>query len=786
MTDLIRTFKELTAEERPLAGGKGGTLAWLYQAGYRVPDGFVILPRAFEGDRLALAAWAQVQAQLQRLRQEDPGGAFAVRSSALSEDSAAASFAGEFETVLDVHSDEVVREAIRTVRRSRHSERVRAYSEAKGIDAVHEMAVVVQRLVRADLSGVLFTADPVTGNRNEMMGNYVYGFGEELVSGEAEPYTVTFKRPRGRYEGPSELKRYAGRLYRLATRLERDLDCPQDIEWAVADGQLYLLQSRPITTLITHNPATGEWNDTLGGDCLWSSQLTGEVYCEVMTPSTWSAWEIIFDRMGMGDIRTIGNICGRPYLSVSAMYSFLNMLMPREKVLGYLESVGGVPEGMDIPVVPVSLRTLLVDVLAVQLRIEWEKRQLDRKRTEFIAQARERCEDLQWRIRKTVDPTEIIALWEGEIRPLFISLHALQDVSNEQSFHYLAALRAALVKLLGEVEAGEFMSAISASAEHLVSLGPLLDIARVARGEMTPEAYTAHYGHRGPYENYLEAPRPEEDPGWLDRRLEEYHSSPVNVEVLLEKRRAEFDARWRRFQERYPAKARSVRRKIDGWTRASRDREAVRTELTRAVGVIRVLFLRAGELTGLGEDVFFLTLQELLGILADDDAPLATIAPRRETHARYKALPPLPSYIRGRFDPFQWVADPNRRSDIFDAYAPIPLTEPEVITGNAGSAGRVEGVVRRIDRVEEGDQLQPGEILVTVTTNVGWTSLFPRAAAIVTDVGAQLSHAAIVARELGIPAVVGCGNATMRLRTGDRVRVDGGRGTVEALESISK
>ena len=102
----------------------------------------------------------------------------------------------------------------------------------------------------------------------------------------------------------------------------------------------------------------------------------------------------------------------------------------------------------------------------------------------------------------------------------------------------------------------------------------------------------------------------------------------------------------------------------------------------------------------------------------------------------------------------------------------------DAITGFAGAAGIVEGTVRRLDRPEDGCLLQPGEILVTVTTNVGWTPLFPRLGAIVTDVGAPLSHAAIVARELGIPAVVGCGNATMRLKTGDRVRVDGGAGTV--------
>jgi pyruvate,water dikinase len=104
-----------------------------------------------------------------------------------------------------------------------------------------------------------------------------------------------------------------------------------------------------------------------------------------------------------------------------------------------------------------------------------------------------------------------------------------------------------------------------------------------------------------------------------------------------------------------------------------------------------------------------------------------------------------------------------------------------VITGAPGSAGQVEGLVRYLKSAEDGANLQEGEILVTTQTDIAWTLLFPRAAAIVTDVGAPLSHAAIVARELGIPAVVGCGDATMRLKTGDRVRVNGGRGVVEIL-----
>jgi pyruvate,water dikinase len=203
------------------------------------------------------------------------------------------------------------------------------------------------------------------------------------------------------------------------------------------------------------------------------------------------------------------------------------------------------------------------------------------------------------------------------------------------------------------------------------------------------------------------------------------------------------------------------------------------------MGVVRAFALRTGDLTGLGEDVFYLTIDELLAVLGGAVSACRYLAARKETYARYRALPPYPPVISGRVDPFHWAADPNRRGDVYDAHIPIPSPAPDsnVITGFAGVAGVVEGVVRRIDQMEHGHLLQPGEILVTMTTNIGWTPLFPRTAAIVTDVGAPLSHAVIVARELGIPAVVGCNDATMRLMTGDCVRVNGGQGTVEILES---
>ena len=148
-SEYLFSLSDLRADPARM-GGKGGTLAHLYRTGYPVPDGFVILPDAFAGDELTQEARTQVRKHLERLRED--GAAFAVRSSALAEDAALASFAGEFETVLGVRTDEEVLVAIRTVRRSRNSERVRAYSEAHGMEALHDMAVVVQRMVPAEIS----------------------------------------------------------------------------------------------------------------------------------------------------------------------------------------------------------------------------------------------------------------------------------------------------------------------------------------------------------------------------------------------------------------------------------------------------------------------------------------------------------------------------------------------------------------------------------------------------------------------------------------------------------
>jgi pyruvate,water dikinase len=812
MVDQVPTLAELTPEEQRSAGGKGCTLARLHQTGYPVPDGFVVLPGAFTEDELKPEAWSQVKTHLARLRGDDARVAFAVRSSALVEDSPRASFAGAFETVLDVRTDEMIRSAILTVRISRRSERVRAYSQARERNAEHpggvhgkgdpEMAVVVQRLVRADISGVLFTADPVTGSRDRMMGNYVHGLGEQLVSGAAEPHEFTLARPKGDYEGPPELKRFARRLFKLAKSLERDLGGPQDIEWCIADAtrpkvwslgwfrnELSILQSRPITTLQGFDPVTGEFNDSLTGDYFWSCVNLGEAVSVVMTPFTWSVMYTGFGELNiLPGHSSVGNIGGRLYQNSTVMVSVLRALGKDFKDL--VIEMGGVRDEylrtMDQYLVPLPDATLLT-VLPNALRVRRKEKAGLKKLAAFFAENPGWCRAVRRQIQAMQTGEELASFMEAELIPRSLEAFWKTYATALRYGERVGPLRRELTELVGAADADMLLSNVSGDDELLASLGPVVGLARVARGETTREAYLEQWGHRGALETEMSSPRPVEDPEWLDQQLATFARSPVDVEALLAAQRAKFEAAWKRLRERHPRKAKSMRRRLERAAEAARTREAARSESTRVIWVVRAWVLRAGDLTGLGNGAFFLTIDELLGFLAGDHAPVAYIPARRTTYQRYQALPPYPLAIRGRFDPFRWAKDPARRSDVFDSHGLMPVLAVQplsenVIVGMPGSAGQAEGVVRCLDDPKQGDELKTGEILVASQTNIGWTLFFPRASAIVTDIGAPLSHAAIVARELGIPAVVNCGDATARLRTGDRVRVDGVQGTVEIIE----
>lgn len=787
MSDMVKSFRKITQDLQGEAGGKGGILARLYQSGYPVPDGFIIFPSAFENDDLKDTAWSEIEYRLNNMRKDNKAISFAVRSSGLSEDSAQASFAGEFETVLDVRTNQEIKNAINTVFESRNSLRVKSYSAVKGIGSEHKVAVVVQVMVASEISGVLFTADPITGSFSRMTGNYVYGLGDQLVSGEVNAEGFNLKRPKGKYEGPARLKKYSKKLYKLAEKLEKELGSPQDIEWAVADDKLYILQSRPVTTISYGNLDTYEINESMGADALWVNTNVGEAIPDVVSPLTWSIIRALDQESSFipGYYLWSGNICGRIYSNISQRISAVSALYGTNtefvmKIIG--EAFGHIPKEIDIPVFPFSRFDLIKSMIPRIIRYGRNMVKTNKGIPEFINETPDWCDKVTRQIQNAKTNDELLLIRDREIKPQNNKAWWSLLAGGSKALLALMPLNKKLTEMVGSEDAGTLLSNLRGDSE-LQSLGPVMGISRVIKGEMKKEEYLNQYGHRGPHEFELSLSGPSEDESWLNGEIREYRKSGTDVDGLLNNQHIRYEETLKKCQKRFPKKVKWLDKKMKKAAESAQIREAIRSEFVRVFRVNRAFALKAGELTKIGEDIFLLYSDELLNLLSGDKSSLKYIPSRKANMDKYRSFPAFPSVISGRFNPEEWIKDPNRRMDFFDSSKPV-IADPnlETLTGFPGAAGRVEGKVRILSDPEDTDTLLPGEILVATTTNVGWTPIFPRVAAVITDVGAPLSHAAIVARELGIPAVVGCGNATLRLKTGERVMVDGGQGIVHILD----
>ncbi|MEV6227389.1 PEP/pyruvate-binding domain-containing protein [Saccharopolyspora shandongensis] len=834
-----------------LVGGKGASLARLAGAGLPVPPGFDVTTVAYRDfaataglQERILAAVAEVdpdrpetaQAASEKIQQwfaESPvpeeiaeaiRAAYAgmgedvpvaVRSSATAEDLPEMSFAGQQDTYLNIRGETAVLDAVRRCWASLWTARAIDYRLRNGVAADEvALAVVVQELVPAEAAGVLFTRDPVTGAGEDVLVNAAWGLGEAIVGGQVTPDTyvvardgrvreqvvgdkavMTVRTSEGTREEPVPEQRRgvpvlspaeAGELAALGVRIEELYRCPMDVEWAARDGRFWVVQARPITGLRDRPVET--WNDSLGGDYLWTCANLGEAIPSVMTPCTWSLVEIFMSETmalsRVGPHRLSGNIGGRFYLNLSLTFAVGNALGLGSLVRAASEQAfGRIPADVAVPALPMSRWRVVRSALASGLPFLRRVAVYQRRLPELLAASPDRCARLHERIAAVGDAGELRALWRSDVEPLLRDSSRMLAAGARLDGAGLVRIRPRLLKLVGEADANALLTGLSAGGDALASLGPVMGLGELARGEIGRETFARSWGHRCPDEFEVSAPRPAEDPEWIDRQLAGLRSAADPAELLARQERAR-DAAWARLRSRHPGKERRLRRRIAGAARAARGREAARSELIRAFWVLRAFMLRAGELTECGEDLFFLRIEEVLAVLGGSRKPLGAVADRRQTYRAYAALGPYPTLVRGHFDPVRWSTLPDRRMDVFDesvALAPVSHS----VRGFAGAAGVVEGTARVLTSVDEGDSLRPGEVLVTTVTNVGWTPLFPRAAAVVTDVGAPLSHAAIVARELGIPAVVGCGNATTRLRSGDRVRVDGAAGTVEVLTADS-
>jgi pyruvate,water dikinase len=522
-----------------------------------------------------------------------------------------------------------------------------------------------------------------------------------------------------------------------------------------------------------------QWNDSLVGEYLWSSGNVAEAVPDVMTPATW--WAVQRSVTESAGPRTVaghpcwGTIGGRLYVNLSMALSLAKRLMSTAWFRELTEqSIGPLREDLDVPLYRLPLWRSLRDVglreVAVQLGSVTRRRALARE----IGSMPARCDQALARIANAASASELAGSWREGIEVLFADSCGLMRYARPEATRQ-ALYHRALRRLVGPEQANAITTG-SQPDDHLASLDLLVALGDLNAGVIDRATFARRFGHRGPHEYELSIPRPGDDPSWIDRQLELLDSASSPRQLLADRARQR-EIVWVDIAAEHRHTLRLIRKLATGWARATRRREELRSESVRALWVVRAFIQRAGEITRLGDAPFFLTLDETLDVLEGDHRPLDGVERRRATYDRYRALPRYPTLIRGAFDPERWAAEAARSTDVPDR----PTDHHTTIAGYAGAAGLVEGRARVLIDLDQAETLEAGEILVTPVTNVGWTPVLLQVSAVVTDIGAPLSHAAIVARELGIPAVVGCGEATTRICTGDLIRVDGQRGVVERI-----
>jgi pyruvate,water dikinase len=831
----VQPFTAGAAADVAQAGGKGATLARLLQAGLPVPPGCIVTTQALaaylglhglhasataeETCRTVLAGEppAAMQAELRTvLSQLDTAASgWAVRSSAVSEDSTTASFAGVYESFLEVQEGDLW-SSIRNCWASWWSARALAYRQRLGdTTLLPHMAVVVQTMVPACCAGVAFTAEPIRGDRTRMVINAASGLGITVVSGVVEPeqYVLT-KSPAMRVletrllrpDQPPLLPADAiVALGELLQRIETFCGSPQDVEWAWDGTRCWILQSRPITTL-AEGPAAA-------ADIVWSNANLKDVIPGLVSPFTWSlmqpqlaaAIRTQYAQVGYAvatDCPVLRRFWGRPYFNLSlfqeAAYTLFGTTAEKQVAqLGGAMVQGFTPTGM-------PSRWQRLRWLRNAMRVGRLVERVRRATPVSFAAVQQRWQD-ELQQAPQLDHTALLRKLEtfAAVTGTFLLQHLHLTWAMSGNFGYLKELIGRWLPQASSGLVAELVTGIGdvSSAEHSYRLWELSRLARQSPQVMTflqqrqwhtwrevlaatPFAHAWQqfldaFGHRSLYEGEMANPRWREQPDYLFEVLTAYAALPQEA--------APFDPQVQ--THRRQAAEREVLRQLPPWRRRwfrtilhrtqefSRLRENSKSHLVRLIDIGRCMALTAARLLvhdGLlaePEDVFMLEGDELKAAVKGEKSRqelTRLITQRRLERQRYAALQ-APEVVVGERP---WYAPPSVEAGI-------------VLQGLPSSPGRVAGTARVLRSPQEGTRLQPGEILVAPSTDPGWTPLFLLAAGLVMETGGYLSHGAIVAREYGIPAVLNVPLATHRIPDGSALVLDGGAGMVWLEEGRS-
>lgn len=834
--EVIATSGSPGPKDASAVGGKAASLFRLLEIGVRVPPFFVITAQAHRSSRNSRLDADLRTAVLEALT--ELGGeshAYAVRSSGLAEDSADFSYAGVFETVLDVRGADAIIAAIERCWESHGSATAAAYREGRGVVEDAAMAVVVQRMVAADWAGVSFSADPLTQALSVSVINATRGLGEALVSGEINPEDIKIDNATGRIierripDGAEPLPDHLCReVFEATQRVAIAMGFPQDLEWAAADGTLYLLQSRPITTItgVFHNRALEPWAGSGSPDDpdrVWTRAYADEVWTPPVSPLFYDIQNLTAVLSGRlrddGDRRPtppdmFKYYRAAPYMDtivLERLYAALPPISRRPSLLQMLPT----EQRESLRRAPWRWSALLKRTWRFEFRhgsrrgINRNHRFLERAWPEFLIAARRLCDtDLStlthdeidehiqnvWSLAVSVAPEcEVAVLYYAYDIKLLLSglLERWCGVGEERYAEVSTGLDSsetvresdAIWQIAAEVRAAGQAAVQRVRTSTWAECRASADSVGLGRATQAFENFLQSHQHRGA--NYKDPIHPR----WGD-----------DPELLWTHVRAFLDADSPRPRD---ANAASGARRREAQQRSLSEVRGVLAPLKRAVlrrlfryneiyaglrdnhrfyydyvwTLLRWAYLEIGRRLQVDRrlddaaDIFFLVRTEIDALRRGElgmQTAAERISVRRREWLETKQSPPPKLLRRG------YVADAaDSRND----------ASAERLVGVPASAGQARGPARVVYDVSEIAQLRRGDILVTRQTDPGWTPAFARIGGLVLETGGVLAHGASLCREYGLPCVTAVEGATSIIREGAEIVVSGGEGVVEILRT---
>ena len=778
------------------AGGKARGLKQLMDWQLPCPDGFVILD----------ANTSVPEQPLEECYRQLGEGRVAVRSSALGEDGEHASFAGQYETLLNVQGIDQLRSAIEQCAASLHSARADAYQHDKHV-APANMCVVVQRMVDAAIAGVLFTVDPVSNRYDRLVIDAVEGLGESLVSGEATPDHYEFDES-GTLCYQDLVKESAilspaqqQLLVSHARKAEQLAGQPLDMEWAIdREGRVHWVQARPVTTLASD---LREHDTPLAATDIVTRCNIGEMMPGACCPLTLSITGRGIEQ-GMQHMHV--SYAGRPAITddwtqvaISHGQMFINLTggaVASAAVLGVdveamgLSICGRVVPGLQAPkpkplfVRVMGFARLLKYVFSADRAISSLKVDLDRFDIETsgdsaaLMRAIDSAVPMLNRTYRVHLQSSSTSGFTGNILQTMLArgpgdaaeheaeaarlLAGAKEVESAVLVDQLDDIAHRIAKL-SEQQATSFCDVVPEEALVWLTGSAPLDIRNAF------QVFLKRHGHRGYRELCVRQPSWSQAPADLVTTIQTSVKARLggnNVETsheAIDLKEVSAGLRWI-----LPKAHNAIRRR-----EATKSMLVLTTHrLSLAYHTLGQRLVAEGMLTD-SDQVFFFSHEELKTLVKEargegvDTTAWVDIADRRRLALSFQDKLQFDEVCYGNPQPLDYRQTADQQE--------------ELISGRPVSRGIVEGVARVARSVDEAASLQPGEILVAPITDVGWTPYFNLIAGLVTDLGSSVSHGAVIAREYGLPAVVNTRVSTRRINTGDQIRLDADRGVVELL-----